>query len=139
LGSELVRSVPDAAVLVGRGFRERPGGTADVPSGRLPIALLDDAWPTSAEVPAPSVEESALADELVLRTVGSLSCLVLGRSGGSVVAGQVSWLATGAGWIGLRPRVDGSPRRLIDVVPVQPHDLGSWVAPTVAALLEASR
>jgi hypothetical protein len=50
----------------------------------------------------------------------------------------VSWLATDGGWVGLRPLPDGSPRRLVDVVPVQPTDLGTWVAPAVAALLEAS-
>jgi hypothetical protein len=51
--------------------------------------------------------------------------------------GQVAWLATDAGWVGLRPRLDGAPRRMVDLVPVEPADLGTWVAPPVAALLEA--
>jgi hypothetical protein len=34
--------------------------------------------------------------------------------------------------------LDVSRRRLVDVVPVEPTDLGTWVAPTVAALLEGS-
>ena len=88
---------------------------------------------------APSPDEAALAEELLRRTAGSLSCLVLGRAGSAVGAGQVSWLATDGGWVGLRPVLDGSPRRLVDVVPVQPADLGTWVAPAVAALLEALR
>ena len=40
--------------------------------------------------------------------------------------------------MGLRPRLDGSPRQMVDLVPVQPADLGTWLAPTVAALLEGS-
>ncbi len=127
LGAELARAVPDAVA---------GAGTDAAPSGRLPLGLLDDgAWPSDG---APAPGETALAEELRRRTAGSLSCLVLGRAGSSVGAGQVSWLATDGGWVGLRPLINGSPRRLVDVVPVQPTDLGTWVAPAVAALLEAS-
>ena len=134
LGAELARAVPDAAAVTG--FREEPAGPEGVASGRLPLGLLDDgATPPDG---SPTAAEAALAERLRRRTAGSLSCLVLGRAGGSLAAGQVSWLATDAGWVGLRPLSDGSPRRLVDVVPVQPADLGTWVAPAVAALLEAS-
>lgn len=135
LGAELARAVPDASAVVGAGFPDEP---AAVPSGRLPLALLDDLASPPDAAPIPGRGEMALAEELLRRTAGSLSCLVMGRAGESVGAGQVSWLATDAGWVGLRPLADGSPRRLVDVVPVQPADLGGWVAPTVAALLEGS-
>ena len=133
LGAELARSVPDA--VPGPGVPGDPAGQGAAPSGRLPLGLLDGATPLDG---SPTPEEAALAGELLRRTAGTLSFLVLGRTGSSVGAGQVSWLATGGGWVGLRPVLDGSPRRLVDVVPVQPADLGAWVAPAVAALLEAS-
>jgi hypothetical protein len=137
LGEELSRAVPEAALLVGPGFSTDPAGAGAAPAGRLPLALLDDA--VSIPGAEPSADEVARADEVQRRTAGSLSCLVLGRAGGSVGAGEVSWLATDAGWVGLRPVLDGSPRRLVDLVPVQPDDLGRWVAPTVAALVEGAR
>jgi hypothetical protein len=138
LGAELARAVPDAAAVTGSGRPDEPDGTGAVPSGRLPLGLLDDvAWPPDGWT-TPSPDETALAGELLRRTAGSLSCLVLGRAGTAVGAAQVSWLATDGGWVGLRPLLDGSPGRLVDVVPVQPGDLGTWAAPAVAALLEAS-
>ena len=121
LGTELARAVPAAA------------GTAVPLVGALPLALLQDA-PTEDADPA----DVQLTAELERRTRGSLSCLVLGRVEDGLGAGQVSWLATDAGWLGLRPRPDGSPERVVDLVPVEPADLGTWVAPTVAALLEAA-
>lgn len=138
LGAELVRAVPDASSVVGPGFPEEPAATGAAPSGRLPLALLDDASSGPGTGFEPSAAETALADELQRRSAGSLSCLVLGRIGDVVGTAQVSWLATDAGWVGVRAIADGSPRRLIDVVPVQPADLGSWVVPAVAAVLEAS-
>jgi hypothetical protein len=138
LGAELARAVPEAAAVTGPGFPDEPAATGVVPEGRLPLGLLDDvAWPPDGGS-APSPDETALAEELLGRTGGSLSCLVLGRAGNGVGAGQVAWLATDRGWLGLRPRPDASPRRLVDAVPVQPADLGGWVSPSVAALLEAS-
>lgn len=137
LGAELARAVPEAAAVIGPGFAERSAGTNAAPSGRLPLALLDDvASPDRATPPSP--DEVALAEELRRRAAGSLSCLMLGRTGEAVGAGQVSWLATDGGWVGLRPLVDGSSRRLVEVVRVQPADLGTWVAPAVGALLEGS-
>ena len=136
LVAELARAVPDASTVVGAGFPEEPSGSDAVPSGRLPLVLLDELASPPGAVPAPGPDEVALAEELLRRSAGSLSCLVLGRVGRSLGAGQVSWLATDAGWVGLRPVADGSARRLVDVVPVQPADLGGWVAQPVAALLE---
>lgn len=134
LGAELARAVPDAAAVAGPDNPEEAARPGAALSGRLPLGLLDGASPPAGSTP----DEAALAEELLRRTAGSLSCLVLGWAGGSVGTGQVSWLAMDGGWVGLRPLPDGSPRRLVDVVPVQPADLGTWVAPAVAALLEAS-
>lgn len=136
LGAELERAVPDASAVVGPGFPEEPVDTDAAPAGRLPLTLLDDLLPRPDGQATPTPQEEELAAELLHRTAGSLTCLVLGRAGSSVGVGQVSWLATDAGWVGLRPRLDGSSRREVDVVPVEPGDVGTWVAPTVAALLE---
>ncbi|MGY2084330.1 hypothetical protein [Blastococcus sp. SYSU DS0539] len=130
LGRELFRAVPDAAAVTGA-----PPGNGAPPAGALPLDLLD-ASPAGGGGPAATAGERALADELLRRTAGSLGCLVLGRAGTSVGAGQVCWLATDGGWAGLRPR-PGEAHRVVDVVPVRPADLGAWVAPTVAALLAA--
>ena len=132
LGAELARAVPDAASVTGH---PPPGEATPRPVGRVPLALLVDA--RDADGPADDDEHAAERD-LEHRTAGSLDCLVLGRTGGRLGAGQVSWLATDAGWVGLRPVLDGGPRRLVDLVPVEPAELGTWVAPTVAALLEGS-
>ncbi|RBY95269.1 hypothetical protein DQ237_14410 [Blastococcus sp. TF02-8] len=131
LGAELARAVPEAAELTGP-WRSVEESDDDLPlAGRVPLALLAD-----APSPGASEDELALVRALERRTAGSLHCLVLGRAAADPVVAQVSWLATGSGWVGLRPRPDGSPRRLVDLVPVQPADLGTWVAPAVATLLE---
>ncbi|WP_104522994.1 hypothetical protein [Blastococcus atacamensis] len=127
LGDELARAVPGAVEVAG--LEPRDGAPI---TGRVPLALLED-----RPSPGSSEDDVALVGELERRTSGSLSCLVLGQVGSAVGAGQVSWLATDAGWVGLRPLLDGSPVRRVDLVPVEPADLGTWVAPTVAALLEA--
>lgn len=133
LGAELGRAVPGVGDVTGP-WPADPGPRDGLPlSGQLPLALLQDR-PSPGSTP----EELAVTRQLERRTAGSLSCLVLGRAGGGPVAGQVSWLATDTGWIGLRPRPGGSARRPVDLVPVQPADLGVWVGPTVAALLEAT-
>ncbi|TYP88550.1 ESX secretion-associated protein EspG [Blastococcus xanthinilyticus] len=131
LGAELARAVPAAAAVTGAPSGAEPERP---PSGRLPLALLEEPSAEASDGP----DETALAGELLRRAAGSLSALVLGRTGGAVAAGQVSWLATDGGWVGLRPLADGSARRLVDVVPVRPEELGAWVAPAVGALLEAS-
>lgn len=129
LGEELARAVPEVATVTGR--VARPGEPP--PAGRVPLALLADEPATGAEG-----DDLAFLRDLQRRTAGSLTGLVLGRAGEHLGAGAVSWLATDAGWVGLRPRPDGSPRRLVDVVPVRPADLGTWLAPALAALLEGS-
>ncbi|WP_166518176.1 ESX secretion-associated protein EspG [Candidatus Blastococcus massiliensis] len=132
LGEELARAVPDAASVTGAG--EESAGSRP-PAGRVPWVVLADE-PDAHR--AADADDLALVQDLERRTAGSLTCLVLGRTGEQVGAGQVSWLATDAGWVGLRPRPDGSPQRMVDLVPVEPADLGTWLAPTLAALLEGS-
>ncbi|MGY2065813.1 hypothetical protein [Blastococcus sp. SYSU DS0619] len=130
LGAELSRAAPEAAVVTG----SAAGGAAP-PAGVLPLDLLD-AVPPAEPARSPTAAEAALADELLRRTSGSLRCLVLGRAGGALGAGQVSWLATDGGWVALRPRPGGAPQ-MVAVAPVRPADLGVEIAPTVAALLGA--
>ncbi|CCG02680.1 hypothetical protein [Blastococcus saxobsidens] len=130
LGAELARAVPHAAELTGPWPAGEEPGDGVPTAGPLPLALLEDVLSPDA-----TAEERALAQELERRTAGSLSCRVAGRAGSAVGSGEVSWLATHAGWVGLRPRLGGEPRRMLDLVPVEPGDIGTWVAPTVGALL----
>ncbi|MCZ2857271.1 hypothetical protein [Blastococcus sp. VKM Ac-2987] len=134
LGAELSRAVPEAAVVTGSATEGGSPPAEVLPAGVLPLHLLDGAV-AGGQPPTP--EEAALADELLRRTAGSLRCLVLGRTGSSLGAGQVSWLATDGGWATLRPRPATASPRLVEVVPVRPADLGVEIAPTVAALLAA--
>jgi hypothetical protein len=130
LGFELRRCVPDLpADTVGRSTMSRlvPGtGSARV-HGRLPLAVLTD-----GAVPG---------DEVRGRTVGVLQCLAVGGppgDTGSAVAGNVVWVATDAGWVGVSPHPDGTGRRLVDLVPVQPEAIGGWLAPHLARILEVT-
>jgi hypothetical protein len=73
------------------------------------------------------------------RTTGTLWCLVTGRSGdGGVLAGQVVWLCTEDGWVGLRPEPDGTDRQMVALLPVAGDELGVWLAPYLAEIVEAA-
>ena len=117
---------------------EEPPGSGAAPSGRLPLGLLDDVA-TPPERVADRRTRWPWPGSCCGGPPGRSAAWCWGAPGDSVGAGQVSWLATDGGWVGLRPFLDGSPRRLVDVVPVRPADLGGWVAPAVAALLEGIR
>jgi hypothetical protein len=157
LGMELVRAVPE---VPDGGSRSRvtavldpaaEGAPADPVSGRLPLAALAEYGPAStfqaAETVAGELEltgaEAALAAEVRRRTTGVLRCLMVGgaaatQAAGAVLAGQVVWLATDAGWVGLRPHPDGSGRRLVDLVPVRRQAIGSWLSPYLSRVLEVA-
>ncbi len=153
LGRELVRAVPPVEAEAGRGgivdVLSGTSGPAAPPRGRLPLAALENVGPAlafggdagaeraGAELGL-SREELALAREVTARTTGVLRCLVIGPSGDQdtvdgLLAGQVVWFATDAGWVGLEP--DPDPRRMVRLVPVAREDIGTWVAPYVAGEL----
>ncbi len=134
LGRELIRAVPPLAAA------PVPGPKADeallsTPTrteplrGRLPLAALAlDLDPGLASLAAPVAQ----------RTTGVLRCVVLGAIPAGGAVGQVLWLATDAGWTGLRPDPDGSGQRMVALQPVVREDIGSWLAPYLAQILEAS-
>ena len=154
LGSELVRAVPSPAALSPLGARivtALEGGRGELSVGRLPLAAMEvytnprqsrAAASMDAAAASPltglSAAEATLAAQLTAQSIGTLWCLVSGRDGDDVSVGQVVWLATHRGWIGLRPDPDGSDRQMVLVEPVAREALGEWVAPFFAEFLEAA-
>jgi hypothetical protein len=162
LGRELIRAVPTSDLLSTAGTAIRaalhsdvvPQGDAGVPllrgdagvplAGRLPLA----AWEGHGEpgvgdatvptAPMLAADEAALAARVARRTVGTLWCVVSGRGGGGVLVGEVTWLATQHGWVGVRPEPDDTDRRMVALEPVARDDIGVWVAPYLAEILEVA-
>jgi hypothetical protein len=138
LGAELLRAVPPAEQLATGASRVRRALSAAPPPalpGRRPLAGLSD-----VDIPS---------------ALGVLRCLVTGPAAGGLVVGQVVWLATEAGWVGLAPEPAfapepasapkpasapepaSGPERWVRLVPVRRADFGAWIAPYVAQLLAA--
>lgn len=156
LGRELVRCVsqPPEQLAAQGGIGEALAGSGTAPApvrGRLPLSALAEYAPTSAFTEPGAVApalgltaaEAALAGEIAARTVGVLRCLVSGvargtGASGTVLAAEVVWLLTDAGWVGLRPHPDGSGRRPVDLVPADRTEIGSWLAPYLARILEVA-
>jgi len=146
LGRELARAAavdhrPITVTLTGVP-RPAPRGTVRLAALReLGIArLLAGADPESVAATLATLElpsaEADLAEEVSARTDGVLRSVVTGRHGPDRVAvGQVTWLHTDAGWVGVDPVPDGSGRRLVRLVPVTAADLGTWAAPALAEVL----
>jgi hypothetical protein len=160
LGRELLRAVPTADELVtvwARVGAALGGGTGGPVVGRLPLAALDTyaaaGWVAGHDAGAGhdgaaghdsaagiglTAAEAGLAARVAQRTAGTLWGLVTGRGGDGVLVGQVVWLATDQGWIGLRPDPDGSGRRMVVLEPVARDAIGVWLAPLLAEILEVS-
>lgn len=153
LGRELARCAPAPERLAAPDPVRTALGSPAAPSlplsGRLPLAALTEsapAWafgyPAAAAGLGLTRAEAALATAASTRATGVLHALVVGGSGpaGSrrMLAGQVVWLATGTGWVGVRPHPDGSGRQLVDLVPVGHPEIGGWLAPYLARILAAA-
>jgi hypothetical protein len=155
LGRELVRAVPGPDETLTAASKVRSalaGAEVETLMGRLPLAALSE-YPISEGVVGRSAAsraaggvgvsaaEVALAQRITALTTGTLWCQVSGRGGDPtsprLSVGHVVWLATAVGWIGLRPDPDDSDRRMVVVQPVEVGDIGGWLAPYIAALLEA--
>jgi hypothetical protein len=149
IGGELIRCVPErqpsdlanagATVLAAFGLGSAP------PNGELPLLALADAPlvpAVAADHLALTDAQAALAGQLTAQTSGVLHCLAVSGQGAaadradSVLVGDVLWLLTGDGWVGVRPKPDGSGRQLVDIVPVRREEIGSWLAPYLARILE---
>jgi hypothetical protein len=137
LGQELVRAVPDAPerTVSYAKIKQALAGTEplDPPvRGRLPLSVL-----------AEYGRSNSVAAELTARTIGVLRCLAIEGTAAphdadTVLVGEVVWLLTDTGWIGLHPSPDRSERQAVDLVPVSRDQLGSWLAPYLTQILEAA-
>jgi hypothetical protein len=103
------------------------------------------AGPAATAKLAATRQQKVLAADVTARTIGLLRCLVVGPDNHaadhdteSLLIGQVVWLATDSGWVGLRPIPDGSGQQLVELVPVANDEIGRWLAPYVAQILEAT-
>lgn len=150
LGRELVRVVPAARDLTGAAGRVGQalgGGSDSRVSGRVPLAALSEYTRSGdlagtvgrAEAVAAlglTAAQVRLVEQVQARTTGVLRVVVSGRSGAGLGVGQVVWLATEDGWLGLRPEPDGSGRRMVAVRPVAREEIGVWLAPYLGQLVE---
>jgi hypothetical protein len=141
LGLELIRAVPPT------GSPDRAGTR---PAGRLPLAAIAEVG-LAAEIGGDEVvrqlaselrltaSEQQLARALSTQAGGVLHCLITApprRAGEPPSVGQVLWYATPGGWVGLAPDPGTTPeRRPVVLRPVEPVDIGAWVAPLVAGAL----
>jgi hypothetical protein len=152
LGRELIRAVPRPDELItteGRVGAALGDAAGEPLVGRLPPAALGE-YDTARKlagrdgpdgVPGSlglSTAEVALAERVADRTTGTLWCLVTGSGGDGLLVGQVVWLATDHGWVGLHPDPDGSGRRMVVLQPVVREDIGVWLAPHLGQILEAT-
>lgn len=150
LGRELGRCVPDPADVAdaAAGTTVHAAlGQGRLPGGRLPLlALAGDGFPpdTASGASAPAGADAALAAQLAGQAHGVLQMLAVSGTagahgdGGAVLVGEVVWLLTAEGWVGLRPQPDGTGRQLVDIVPVDRAEIGSWLAPYLARILEGA-
>jgi hypothetical protein len=150
LGHELLRAVPEPPMAVEDKIGAALGGGATgLLAGRLPLASLDDMAQMHQADRAENAsavdrielsgEELALAERAREATVGTLRALVTGRApDGGVLVGQVVWLRAEGRWVGLRPDPDGTDRRMVTLVPVDRRDIGHWLAPFIAEVLEVA-
>jgi len=144
LGRELIRAVPESNMDVPAGrIRSSLGDPAAPAIGRVPVALLAeyeavrglfgaDGWGDGS---GGTGAELALAADLVAGTRGALLCTVLGRDRAGVGTGQVVWLGTDAGWVGLAPCSTSDGRAAVELRPVERADIGTWLAPFIAGIL----
>lgn len=140
LGLELVRAVPAAGSPSRAG--QRPAGL--VPLDALAQLGLADQVGGAEVVRQLAAElrltagEQAAAQTLTAQANGVLHCLVTAAprpSRPAAAVGQVLWYATPGGWVGLAPEPTPGGRRTVRLSPVDPIDLGAWVAPLIAEAL----
>lgn len=110
-------------------------GLADELARVVPAPVPGADRTTAEEVPLDSLLDRA-GSPWHDRVTGTLhATLVTGsrpdRAAG--VVGSVEWVWDGAGWTGLQALPSRGGRPWVRLLPVEPADLGGWVAPLVAA------
>lgn len=153
LGTELIRAVPEIepaapASTLDQALRGKPVGGRPL-VGRLPLAALTEYGPAlrlagsagARQVTADlklTTAEAELAERLPDETIGTAHCTVSGRSGDGLAFGQLVWLATEQGWVGLRPDPDDTGRQLVELRSVDRDEIGTWLAPMLARIVAAA-
>lgn len=147
LGRELIRAVPPDSATTG--ISSALGESAPDPlRGTVSLTALHEMGVARLMREADPGVQSAVLDKLDLpaaeakvalqaanRSDGALRCQLTGKAGGRIASDQVTWLHTDAGWSGITPVPDGSGRKLVKLEPAAREDIGTWVAPFVAAAL----
>ncbi|MFI7589846.1 hypothetical protein ACIB24_22475 [Spongisporangium articulatum] len=103
------------------------------------VPVLESATEASGEqvVPLEALDEpGSLPYAVVGRLLVDVLAAVPGPGGAEGLRGRVVWLATDAGWVGLRPRPDGTPRQPVALVPAKAADLPGWLAPLMTTALD---
>lgn len=152
LGQELIRAVPaerDTGTASCRKDTVRPEGSSREESslGRVPLDALHELGVAQLLAHADSLALSAATERLdlpadqaelvdrVSRSDGGLQCVVTARVGEEITSSVVVWLHVDSGWLGLLPDPDGSGKQMVRLVLSAREDLGTWVAPLIAAAL----
>lgn len=147
VGEEIARVVPQAAR--GREGVWRPEGVVALAAlVELPIAAQLGGPAVVAEVAQDiqvSEQERELALALAREATGVLQATltVPARTDSHPPAawvGAVLWYATDGGWVGLAPQPGPDGRTVARLVPAEPAELPTWLAPLLGqALVEAAR
>ena len=146
VGRELIRAVPEPDAFGGGRTRVSAVlGREDAVSlaGRLPLAALEHfdhldrfGGPDATRALGLTQAQARLAQRLTDSGTATLRALVTGHADDDAYVGQVVWIATGQGWVGIRPIPDETGQRMVELVPVARHDIGVWLAPAIAELVE---
>jgi hypothetical protein len=131
LGAELLRVVPP----VGRPERAEARPTGLVPLAALTqLGLADRGGPALFDEIARDLRldaaEISRARTLLDQARGVLQVTVLAPGQPARIA-QVVWYATPGGWLGLAPEPGRDGTAAARLTPVQPEQLGVWLAPLV--------
>ncbi len=145
LGRELIRAVPEPGAFdtgPDRVSAALDGAAGERFAGRVPLAGLEYYGQVSrlegnaSEALGLTGAQARLVQRLTEATTATLRAVVSGYANSEAYLGQVVWVATGQGWVGLRPVPDEPGERMVELVPVTRQDIGVWLAPAIAELVE---
>lgn len=138
LGVSLLRTSPTVVQLSAFPAAEVADELARVVPAPTGPQRLTDAATVPLDALLPGAPAGGPAGLLRSGSTGALHAAVLSADPPGTV-GTVEWVFDGASWVGLEPRpsVDGRPQ--VRLVPVEPADLGRWLAPLAGTALSGAR